>query len=131
MSEPASRCVPVNPDAVPYVVIPGFGPTGIDSGEFQRLSGLRVGDYGFVLANGREIPVIIADTGPAYKIGEGSTALLQALSSDGTPRTIERDVVFVLLPGTRDMASTLDPDTLPEGVKQKGAANAPVLHPKP
>jgi hypothetical protein len=117
-----ASCVPVNADEIPYVVLPVAAPPGIDAREFRRLSGLDFGDYGVVIANGRTMPVIVADGGPAYKIGEGSTALLSALSSDGRPRTIASGVTFILFPGSRDPRSSLSPDNLTQHVKDKGSA---------
>jgi hypothetical protein len=117
-----TSCVPVNADEIPYVVIPVAAPPGIDAREFRRRTGLDFGDYGVVIANGRTIPVIVADGGPAYKIGEGSTALLQALASDGRPHTITSGVTFVLFPGSRDPRPSLSPDTLARRVSDSGTA---------
>lgn len=117
---PRAPCVPVNADEIPYVVIPIAAPPGIDGGEFRQRSGLDFGDYGVVIANGRTIPVIIADGGPAYKIGEGSTALLRALASDGRPHTIGSGVTFILFPGSRDPRATLSPDSLAQRVRDRG-----------
>jgi len=126
------KCVPVSADTIPYVVMPAAAPKGrdIDGNEFAALSGLRVGDYGVVIANGKVVPVIIADTGPAYKIGEGSTALLKGLS-DGNARTFAKGVVFVLFPNTHDDPATLSPDTLKDVVAKKGAALFAALTAKP
>jgi len=74
-----------------------------------------------VIANGKVVPAIIADTGPAYKIGEGSSALLAALSSDGKPRTVARGVVFVMFPGS-SLGKSPNPDTLADEVAAKGLA---------
>ncbi|WP_375393737.1 hypothetical protein [uncultured Sphingomonas sp.] len=70
--------VPVDAGTIPYVVIPQAGPKAV-RGEFQRLTGVGIGDLGVVIANGRTVPVIVADTGPYAKLGEGSLALHQAL----------------------------------------------------
>jgi hypothetical protein len=113
------QCVPVNAEEVPYVVIPVAAPPGIDAREFRTRTGLDFGDYGVVIANGRTIPVIVADGGPAYKIGEGSTALLRALSSDGKPRTIAANVSYILFPGSREPLATLSPDDLASHVSAK------------
>jgi Fungal chitosanase of glycosyl hydrolase group 75 len=115
-------CLPLDPDAVAYVVIPHRAPPGIETGAFTRLSRVRVGDYGVVIANARVVPVIIGDTGPAYKIGEGSTALLSALSQDGRPHTIAQGVTFILFVGSREAVSALDPDTLPARIREKAMA---------
>jgi hypothetical protein len=117
------QCVPVNAQEIPYVVIPVAAPRGIDAGEFRRRSGVGFGDYGVVIANGKTIPVIVADGGPAYKMGEGSTALLSALSSDGRPHTISSGVTYLLFPGTREAFSALSPDTLAAHVRAKAMAH--------
>ncbi|WP_174286869.1 glycoside hydrolase family 75 protein [Sphingomonas bacterium] len=70
--------VPVDAGTIPYVVIPQAGPKAV-RGEFERLTGVGIGDFGVVIANGRTVPVIVADTGPYAKLGEGSLALHQAL----------------------------------------------------
>jgi hypothetical protein len=112
-------CAPVNADEVPYVVIPIAAPPGIEAREFTRLSGVDIGDYGLVVANGRRIPVIVADGGPAYKIGEGSTALLRALDNGGRPRTIASGVTYILFPGSRDPRASLSPDTIAATVSRR------------
>ena len=114
LSGPRGREVPVNADAVPYVVIPEAGPPDVQ-GEFARLTGVRVGDFGVVISHGRVVPVIVADTGPFAKLGEGSLALHRALGRELCVRrdpsgvcrhvvdgmeSIGSDVVTVLFPGT-------------------------------
>jgi hypothetical protein len=101
----ASACVPVDADTVPYVVIPAAAPRGIEAHAFTRLSRVGVGDYGVVVIAGKVVPVIVGDEGPAYKIGEGSTALLRAISSDGSVHTYGAHVTFVLFPGSSDPSS--------------------------
>ena len=116
----ASRlCVPVDPDEIPYVVIPTSAPpkTAIDGAKFRALSKVGIGDYGVVMAGGKIVPVIVADGGPAYKIGEGSTALLKALSAAGKPHTIGSGVTFVLFPKTRKPVGSLNADTLATDLK--------------
>ena len=120
-SHSGKACVPLNADEIPYVVIPAAAPPGIDAHEFETLSKLRVGDYGVVIANGKTIPVVVGDEGPAYKIGEGSTALLRALSADHKVHTFGSGVVFILFPGSLDPVSTLKPETLASVVSKKGA----------
>lgn len=75
------REVPVDAETIPYVVIPEAGPRKV-RGEFSRLTGVGVGDFGVVIARGRMVPVIVADTGPYAKLGEGSLALHYALGRD-------------------------------------------------
>lgn len=73
--------VPVDADAVPYVVIPWAGPSDM-RGRFTALTGVGVGDFGYVRYRGVTVPVIVADTGPFEKLGEGSLALHRALGRE-------------------------------------------------
>lgn len=114
------ECVPVSADTIPYVVIPLAAPPKIDPQQFRKLSGLRIGDYGVVIARDKVVPVVVADGGPAYKIGEGSTALLKKLSNDGKPHTLSSGVIFILFPGTLDPVASLSPDTFQSVVAKKG-----------
>jgi hypothetical protein len=87
LADPSGDAVPVDAERVPYVVIPYEGPPGLE-GEFSRKTGIKVGDFGVVISNGRVVPVIVADTGPYAKLGEGSLALHEAL---GRQLCAERD----------------------------------------
>lgn len=106
--------IPVDSDTIPYVVIPWEGPRD-EQGRFTRLTGVDVGDFGVVIAHGRTIPVIVADTGPFEKLGEGSLALHRALGRElcvartdtgtcrrviGRMESIGGDVTTVLFPHT-------------------------------
>jgi hypothetical protein len=125
---------PVDADAIPYVVIPEAGPRDVH-GEFGRKTGVRVGDFGVVIARGRLVPVIVADTGPFAKLGEGSLALHRALGRelcarrgpDGVCRqvvdpmeSIGGDVTTVIFPGSAH--SDLTQATLAETVRRAGPA---------
>lgn len=121
-SKTGKECIPLNADLVPYVVIPAAAPKGIEAGAFERLSGIKLGDYGVVIVNGKVVPVIVGDEGPAYKIGEGSSALLRKLSNDGKKRTYASEVTFVLFPGTADERRTLSLHALPNRIESKGNA---------
>ena len=124
---------PVDADRVAYVVIPTSGPD-TPRGEFTRLTGVGVGDFGVVIWRGRTVPVIVADTGPWPKLGEGSLALHRALGHDqcadrdaqGVCRggsddmaSIEGGVTTVLFPGSAVSGLTLE--ALPEAVEREGA----------
>ena len=111
-------CVPVDADKIPYVAIPAAGSAALRPREFRDKTGVGFGDFGVVIANGKVIPVIVADGGPANKIGEGSTALLKALSSDGKARTIASGVFFVLFPHTGERLTV---DTIEARVRTRGA----------
>lgn len=106
--------VPVDADAMPYVVIPAAGPDDV-RGEFSRTTGVQVGDLGVVVYQGRVVPVIVADTGPFAKLGEGSLALHRALGRElcrardaggacqavvEPMESIGSDVTTVLFPGS-------------------------------
>jgi hypothetical protein len=78
---PHGEDISVDADVIPYVVIPEAGPRDV-RGEFTRLTGVHVGDFGVVIAKGRVVPVIVADTGPFGKLGEGSLALHRALGRE-------------------------------------------------
>lgn len=95
--------VPVDADAVPYVVIPDaeLGPPDA-AGEFIRLTGVHPGDFGVVIARGRTVPVIVADTGPYSKLGEGSLALHRMLGRD---QCTKRDETGVCVAVTDEMES--------------------------
>ena len=93
--------VPVDSDVVPYVVIPEAGPRDVE-GEFARRTGVQVGDFGVVIARGHTVPVIVADTGPYPKLGEGSLALHRMLGRDQCTR---RDAKGVCVAVVADMAS--------------------------
>lgn len=106
---------PLDADRVPYVVIPDAGPAPY-RGQFTRLTGVRVGDLGVVIKDGRVVPVIVGDTGPYNKLGEGSLALHRALGRElctdrdagGVCRhvvngmtSIDDGVITILFPGSR------------------------------
>ena len=123
---------PVDADAITYVVIPEAGPHDV-RGEFGRLTGVQVGDFGVVIARGQVVPVIVADTGPFAKLGEGSLALHRALGRElcarrGADRVCRRvvdpmesvggGVTTLLFPGSA--RSGLTQATLAETVRREG-----------
>lgn len=106
--------VPVDADTIPYVVIPWEGPHG-ERGKFTDLTGVRAGDFGYVTYGNATVPVIVADTGPFEKLGEGSLALHRALGRElcvardtkgacirvaDPMESIDGNVVTVLFPGS-------------------------------
>jgi hypothetical protein len=106
--------VPVDAERVPYVVIPFAGPKSVQ-GEFSERTGVQVGDFGVVIANGVVVPVIVADTGPYAKLGEGSLALHEKL---GRKLCVERGasgacthVVDEMESITGDVTTVLFPNT--------------------
>lgn len=106
--------VPIDADRIPYVVIPWEGPSDVQ-GQFTALTGVKAGDYGYVEHKGVIVPVIVGDTGPFEKLGEGSIALHRRLGRELCAKrnkagvcirvvepmeSIEGDVVTVLFPGS-------------------------------
>jgi hypothetical protein len=103
----------VNSEEVPYFVLPG--------GFFQS-RGIRLGDIAAVIHNNRIEYAILADVGPANKIGEGSIALSRSLGNEpiinGIVRAgIDEDVIYIIFPGSGDGT----PQTI-ESVRTKGKA---------
>ena len=132
LTDATGKETPVDAETVPYVVIPQAGPKAV-RGEFERLTGAGVGDFGVVIANGRTVPVIVADTGPYAKLGEGSLALHHALGrrlcathdADGhctvmvaPMESIPGGVTTVLFPGSA--RHDLTPATIRRVVRQEG-----------
>ncbi len=132
LTDARGRDVPVDADAIPYVVIPEAGPADV-AGEFARLTGVGVGDFGVVIAHGRTVPVIVADTGPYAKLGEGSLALHRALGRElcahrdahgpcdrvvAPMESIGGGVTTILFPGTA--RSDLTPATIAATVRREG-----------
>ena len=134
---------PVNADRVPYVVIPRRAPDA-PGGQFSQLTGVRVGDFGVAIWGGRVVPVIVADTGPYDRLGEGSLALHRALGHEQCAArdpddtcvqakfqlSIESDVVTVLFPGTAQpglTAEQVEQTVRTEGARLWAAHQAEVL----
>ena len=101
----------VNSELIPYFVLPG--------GFFQS-RGIRLGDIAAIIHNDRIEYAILADVGPANKIGEGSIALSRSLGSEpiinGIVKVgIDEDVIYIVFPGSGDGT----PQTI-ESVRTKG-----------
>jgi hypothetical protein len=133
LKEAASSCVPVSADKVPYVVLPLSGPPGAAATAFRDKTGIHVGDLGVVIRDGHPaVPVIVADTGPFYKVGEGSTALHAALGNDvckarddagnctesGRDTSIASGIVTIIFPGSRPV--DLTPDNIAAIAQERG-----------
>jgi hypothetical protein len=114
---PGDACIPADADFIPYVVIPGAGPKSVVANEFYKETKVSVGDYGVVIFNGKVSGVVVGDTGPFNKIGEGSTALLKKVSNGNT---IDSGAITILFPKTHDPVKSLSPGTFPGVVKTKG-----------
>ena len=105
--------------------MPNAGPATVNgkpfnAREFHNKTNLSVGDYGIVIANGKVVPVVIADAGPFNKIGEGSTALLKKLSNDGNATPVDSGAITILFPGTRSLFPR-NADTFRDKMSKAGA----------
>lgn len=72
----------VDPDNVPYIVIPTTDLAGRSDREFRRLTGVEIGDLGIVIYGDVVVPVFVADGGPHNKLGEGSSRLHELIGAD-------------------------------------------------
>lgn len=72
----------VDPDNVPYIVIPTTDLAGRNEREFRRLTGVEIGDLGMVVFGDVVVPVFVADGGPHNKLGEGSSRLHELIGAD-------------------------------------------------
>jgi hypothetical protein len=142
LRDTAGRQVPVDSDAVPYVVIPMDAP-GADPGrpgvavarEFGALTGIGRGDLGVVIHRGMVVPVLVGNGGPWNKLGEGSLALHRRLGRElcaardaigrcvriARPLTgIPSGVITIVFPGSRPR--DLRPETLVATVEREAMA---------
>jgi glycosyl hydrolase group 75 (putative chitosanase) len=103
-------------NVIPYIVIPG---SWWRRDRFRRL---ELGDFAVVFrpVTGRVAYAVIGDAGPSRALGEGSVALHAALGNDpfvlraGKRRAArgigERDVLYVLFPGSRRENTLVTPE---------------------
>lgn len=114
----------VDSNEVPFAVIPGSWQ-GVGA-----FAGPKLGDYGVAYrkSNGKFASFVVADTGPASKLGEGSVALVKALGHDpfvtryGKRRAFSgiggRDVVYVIFPGTANPLDRLNPENIEKRARE-------------
>jgi len=81
----------VDPDNVPYIVIPTTDLAGKNEREFRRETGIEIGDLGIVVYGDVVVPVFVADGGPHNKLGEGSSRLHQLIGADKCKSGQRRD----------------------------------------
>lgn len=81
-----SRAAQLDPDTIPFVVIPMDGLTSLTGNaswklgaEFTGFTKLGLGDMGVAILGDRWTPVIIGDGGPFMRLGEGSARVFEAL----------------------------------------------------
>lgn len=84
----------VDSETVPYVVVPQM--------VVQRTAGIVRGCKARITWRGRSVDCVVADRGPANKIGEISIAAARAIGLNSSPRnggTDEAEVLYELWPG--------------------------------
>ncbi len=94
----------------PFIVLPlnRGGDGGKIPGRTVNQMGAQLGDLGVALfKNGRIVPVIYGDLGPARKLGEGSMMVARALGIDPDPRVggigpreVPPGIVHLVFPGS-------------------------------
>ncbi|HEY0525957.1 MAG TPA: glycoside hydrolase family 75 protein [Stellaceae bacterium] len=116
----------VDADKVPYVAIPGGG--------FAGDLGVETGDVAAVVHRDKVVYALVADIGPACKIGEGSIQLHERLGhkvctarnvkgecTKLSDNSIERDVLYFVFPGShKDITSGLTPANVDERIAATG-----------
>jgi hypothetical protein len=94
----------VNSETIPYLVVPPL--------IIQRTAGVVRGCKGRITYHGRSVDCVVADKGPASKIGELSIAAARAVGIPPSPRTGGRetaDILYELWPGVAAPGFVLQP----------------------
>lgn len=94
----------VDSETVPYIVVPPL--------VVQRTAGVVRGCLARVSLNGNSIDCVVADRGPANKIGELSIAAARALGLPSSPRnggTEKAEILYELWPGVPAPGFVLQP----------------------
>jgi Fungal chitosanase of glycosyl hydrolase group 75 len=101
LSDPAAY---VDSETVPYIVVPPI--------IIQKTEGIVRGCKARATWKGRSVECVVADRGPANKIGELSIAAARAIGLPSSPRnggTEEPEVLYELWPGVAAPGYTLQP----------------------
>jgi hypothetical protein len=114
----------VDSDKFPFVVIP------ITNKDFRNKTGVNIGDLGVVVYRDKLVPVFVADGGPSFRLGEGSSALFRELGEDRCSKkdsdghctiyrdfSIEDEVLFFVFP--KSEIKDLNPNNALEKVKNE------------
>jgi Fungal chitosanase of glycosyl hydrolase group 75 len=127
-TDKASQAAQLDPDRIPFIVIPNDGLRGITGSaakelgaEFAQRTGLRFGDMGVVIYRDQWTPVMVGDGGPFMRVGEASSKVFESIrqsrcrgwnsdksrcigsASGGYPYRdfgIDRDVLFIVWPNS-------------------------------
>ena len=101
LSDPAAY---VDSETVPYIVVPSL--------IIQHTAGIVCGCKARITWEGRSVECVVADRGPANKIGELSIAAARAVGLPSSPRnggTEKAEVLYELWPGIAAPGYTLQP----------------------
>jgi hypothetical protein len=101
LTDPAAY---VDSETVPYVVVPSL--------IIQHTAGIVCGCKARITWQGRSVECVVADRGPANKIGELSIAAARAVGLPSSPRnggTEKPEVLYELWPGIAAPGYTLQP----------------------
>ncbi len=114
----------VDSDKFPFIVIP------ITDEDFRDKTGVNIGDLGVVVYRDKVVPVFVADGGPSFRLGEGSSALFKELGEDRCSKkdreghctnyrnfSIEDKVLFFVFP--KSQIKDLNPSNALEKVKNE------------
>jgi hypothetical protein len=114
----------VDSDKFPFIVIP------ITNKDFRNKTGVNIGDLGVVVYRDKVVPVFVADGGPSFRLGEGSSALFRELGEDRCARkdsdghctryrdfSIEDKVLFFIFP--KSEIKDLNPNNALEKVRNE------------
>jgi hypothetical protein len=114
----------VDSDKFPFIVIP------ITNKDFRNKTGIKIGDLGVVVYRDKVVPVFVADGGPSFRLGEGSSALFKELGEDRCAKkdsdghctryrnfSIEDKVLFFVFP--KSEIKDLNPNNALEKVKNE------------
>ena len=101
LNDPAAY---VDAETVPYIVVPSL--------IIQHTAGIVCGCKARITWQGRSVECVVADRGPANKIGELSIAAARAVGLPSSPRnggTERAEVLYELWPGIAAPGYTLQP----------------------
>ncbi len=124
----------VDSEHVPYIVLPSEFVARKYSALRQGV-GVQIGDIAAVVYNGRVRYALVADSGPACKIGEGSMKLHDELGNPAcvaydtngicnraSNRGIPKDVLYFIFPHSAGLiAKGLTPENINERLENQGA----------
>lgn len=114
----------VDSNKIPYIVIPGGFEAHFKLSEkpYKFIDNSKGTDLGVVIYKDKLIPVMVADSGPGFRIGEGSAALFRAIGEERCKTFqqeqctkfkdfgISKNVLFFVFPNSRISKDKLNKD---------------------